>query len=737
MIRRHLSDLFRKALPASFVSWLTESGSGSGDGGESRPGRGLSQPYAKSAWVFRCLQHIAGPIKSVPLEITDEAGNTLTGLEATRAQAFLRSPVVCAGERLARPEAEEALLVWLNLVGEGCLVYDDIWLAPILTGRPAAAWTPLMLIRPADLVPVADDGDLIGWTLKLARGRRQTLLPGQLGQMRFHNPYEAWRGLAPWEGAAIAAGADYAAARYARNLSEANGDRGDYIMAKGALSQPQRDQITTALREKRRMGLRGEYRPVFLTGEVDVKSPTAQAVDAAFAAQRLANREEIFVAFGVPPSFGQVTASYSVGSASDRYRLIEETCTPQATMLDGLWSEAVSRLLGRPITVTRDWDEHSTMQQVRQERMAAAKELFDRGWSWSDIDDYLRLKAPDWKGKDRRFLPMNLVPLDEPVPDASAAGQKGGTLSAIDDLESLMRDYRPESKQAQTPEVDCPHCKDLPNSGDVGSEARSPEDQEALRLWGALDRQRNPWRKRFETRFRRVLMKARSETLARIAERYRPAESKGLTQRAGAHEMAFDPGSWSALLGDELAGVMQGAISDAVRGAQDELGQPKDTPAPVGVADPNLAAAVAARRQNLITQTGVSIWGDVVDQIAQGIDAGESIEDMNARLRNVFNGIDKVRGQRIAVTETTAIFEAARLRTFEATGVRYKEWLTSRDDRVRDDHQTLSGQRVAISEPFITGIKGERLMHPGDHRAPLNLTVNCRCVMVAKSEPKP
>ena len=84
------------------------------------------------------------------------------------------------------------------------------------------------------------------------------------------------------------------------------------------------------LRAKREAASRGEFRPAFLSAEVSVEDPKAQALDAALVAQRIENRDEIAVAFGVPPSMFRTSASYSIGSASDYFRLIETGCMPLA-----------------------------------------------------------------------------------------------------------------------------------------------------------------------------------------------------------------------------------------------------------------------------------------------------------------------------------------------------------------------------------------------------------------------
>lgn len=51
-------------------------------------------------------------------------------------------------------------------------------------------------------------------------------------------------------------------------------------------------------------------------------------------------------------------------------------------------------------------------------------------------------------------------------------------------------------------------------------------------------------------------------------------------------------------------------------------------------------------------------------------------------------------------------------------------WHTVRDNRVRDAHEFMEGQRVAWGEMFVDG-EGNELAYPGDPRAPPETTINC------------
>ena len=55
------------------------------------------------------------------------------------------------------------------------------------------------------------------------------------------------------------------------------------------------------------------------------------------------------------------------------------------------------------------------------------------------------------------------------------------------------------------------------------------------------------------------------------------------------------------------------------------------------------------------------------------------------------------------------------------------QWHTARDERVRDSHRFMNGQKRPVGTPFTSG-NANSLRYPGDHRAPLSDTIRCRCI---------
>lgn len=152
--------------------------------------------------------------------------------------------------------------------------------------------------------------------------------------------------------------------------------------------------------------------------------------------------------------------------------------------------------------------------------------------------------------------------------------------------------------------------------------------------------------------------------------------------------------------------------------------------------DEQLAPYAEATTQ-LLDAVGDRLAVDAAQALAAGVDAGESLPELKARMIAVFNDagvqLGPVRAERIARTESTRAWNAGTLAAAQAlTGPDrplVKQWLTRNDERVRVAHRDANGQLQLLDEPFDVG--GTPMMYPGDPTAPADLTVQCRCIMRA------
>lgn len=685
----------------------------------------LDRPYEQSVWVQRAIKEIAGPIAAVELKFYEGDNEVMDAPWL----GFWEKPT----PNLMLADFVEALTGWLKLAGEAFIILQPEFAVPF--PEAAGAWPPLMLARPDCMVAMcAADGSLIAWEYRGPKGKRLIFQPNQVIQQRYWNPYDDLRGMSEYEAARVATEADYLAGRFALNLSRANGDTGVIVSVRAGttLDDIQQKQITDSLRLKQQRSQRGEFSSVFVPADLEVQDPKVRAPDAQFVAQRLQNRHEIYIAFGVPPSMADVVASYSVGSASDWYRLITGTCVPTAAKIADAIGQIASRMHGRPVEAYFEFDDHPVMQQVRRERIDAGTKLWDRGVPWKDASEYLDLDLPRFAGDDTGYISFGLAPIGEAaaVPDPQADPALADT-EEEDPLTEAIRALRARKVGRASPRaaIAC-DCCDI-NLADLTIRAGDSHD---LKLWKSHAAKRRVTIRAFESKFNQVLMVARVEVLGKL-ERADQRSTPKLSTKAVAADFLFDLQSFT----EKFTAAMRGTSLNALQTAGEQLLKE------IGRDDPwSMPSVETIRflhdRQNALRNVPDDIFERIKGTLTEGITNGESLTTMAANVRAEFNAISKGRAMTIASTETAAAYGKGRDVAMQQAGVQFKQWLVSGNSNVRPAHQAMAGATVPVAGRFLvlnpkTG-ESDSVAYPGDTSgAPWNV-INCHCVAISVAPPE-
>ena len=80
---------------------------------------------------------------------------------------------------------------------------------------------------------------------------------------------------------------------------------------------------------------------------------------------------------------------------------------------------------------------------------------------------------------------------------------------------------------------------------------------------------------------------------------------------------------------------------------------------------------------------------------------------------------------RVIETESHRMYGSGSRNRAVSAGAKYKEWNTMADDKVRDSHSYIWGEKIGIDDYFFT-YDGDSALMPGGFELPEN-NVNCRC----------
>lgn len=151
--------------------------------------------------------------------------------------------------------------------------------------------------------------------------------------------------------------------------------------------------------------------------------------------------------------------------------------------------------------------------------------------------------------------------------------------------------------------------------------------------------------------------------------------------------------------------------------------------------------AQLAQTQNFLVRIPDEVYNLVFAEITDGVNAGESIPAIAARVDRCLatTGSERWanRARVIATTENTrargAGTLAAGLEQSRVTGrLLRKRWRNTGDNRVRSDHAHVDPAPIPLYQPFLVG--GFPMLMPGDPTAPPEEVVNCRCDLVIVNE---
>lgn len=178
--------------------------------------------------------------------------------------------------------------------------------------------------------------------------------------------------------------------------------------------------------------------------------------------------------------------------------------------------------------------------------------------------------------------------------------------------------------------------------------------------------------------------------------------------------------------------VVQGEIRKAVGAAYEAL-LGKDYP----WTQRRFVVVYLAEVRNRLVRLPNEVFDLMAGQVSQGVNLGEGIPKLAARVDNVLSTTASERWPNratvVARTESIGARNAGRFDAFRAVAEEADEelekmWLATSDSRTRPTHRLADGQRAPLDGKFTVG--GFGLAFPGDPTGPAQEVIQCRCTML-------
>ncbi len=672
-----------------------------------------SRPMEASEALYRCVTLQARTLAGIPMRyLTNWDGRKGTDLPRDHAipRLFMRP-----NPHQVRREFVEAIFTNWLLDGEVFHALLDSRGKPVRMGEvPAEIWpVPGPLVRP----DLESGRNVMGWFVRDWRTGEEVPFPAwALLPARFFNPYDPMRGLAPLRAAARGLRVDMKAAAWTEAMYANGAEPGGVLRTEQRLTKAQRDAMRTEWND-RHQGPDKAGRVAVLEGGLTYQATTASPKDLRTPETQRLSRVQVATVYGTPMVFLNDTQDLSYATARAAMRILWEN---QLLPLKGMWEDVLDGRLWSFIDprlhVELDVRKVEALRDDLNTRLEAGERYVRMGASVDETSDILELGIPEGKpGRDVGLVQQGLAPIEMV---ASGITLAGGLQDPMD--EGLPSGQGGEGQAGGAPNTnpDALPQEDKPQASHGRAQDATERERTRAARWRAMfSSVMGPAEAAYRRRYQGWVRGRRAETLAALERMNRALDPQEVDAW-----LTEAKGRWRDALRRQVKPLYPRMADAAAKGLLPDLGHPfhKFT-----MGSPRLLEFMA-RKDVLLVGVSDRVLDDVRRTVMEGLDAAESYQQVQDRIRGSFN-TTMARSLAVARTETAQTVNGTRNIVMREEGITSTEWLTARDGNVREEHGPLDGKVVPIGESFL---EGAVMDHPGDLRAPARQVVNCRCVAV-------
>lgn len=612
--------------------------------------------YKISVYVFRAVRTIIQAASAIPWVIEDVRGEPI---EEHPLAKVLKNP----NPEFSGQDIMELMIAHLELVG------NALWM-PIIVGKQVKEIWPVMpdLVKP---IPSDMSGEwLKGWEVLEQGGSQRILPPEQFIHFMQMDPGDLHWGTSPLIAAARTIDTDNEA-QDTQKISMQNRATPDGVFTHEAiLTQEQFEEARRQIRENF-LAKTKKREPWVLGAGAKWNQMSMTPVEMDFIASRLHNKRDIAGAFGISPIFlGDLEQSSYNNMMEARKSLYEDVVIPLLDDVKSTLNLKIAPLYGN-ITISYDTSKVAALREDFTKKVEQAKNLWAMGVPFDQINDRLEMGFDKFAGWDIGYLPMMLLP--------TSSASRG------EETEKMMT----KALNLQTEEQKTTHWKRV--------------DRRRVAWWGVANKKIEP------------LYDDEIKAIEKAIKGKAPNKLVDATQNA----IQRQRDNWEKIMIAILSSLIEDFGNDI---AEDLGGEPKSNGATEAkwVFDPMSAAArswiIKEGAKDITSILGTNL-DDVKRVILAGVDENLTTPQIARNLRQFYTDRSPYKAMRVARTEVCKASSFGNLEAARQSGiVKTKTWLTSRDDRVRDEHVAMEGETVGLNNTFSNGLE-----YPSE---PM-----CRCVL--------
>lgn len=669
----------------------------------------FSDPYRQHIVSYRAMQVIATNIAALRLVTWD--GPPDEGGERIKVPA-LDSLLARPNPHMLRQDLILASIVQMLRSGETWWRMFDSAGRQLQTSTEEPRWiVPCsgdhVALRMPDNAQSTYAANMVGawWQDKRTQ---ETLLRESNLQIKFVDPDNIMRGLAPEDIGLIEIETDWSAAMYDNAFFKNSAVPDGALVTEAPLMPEQRNSIREQFLQKHR-GIKNAHTLAVLSHGMKYERLGDSHREMEYEKGRRFGREQVSILFGVPESeLGNTKDTKYLNGITGNEALWGGVFLPimtniEDTLNDPVWGLSQRYAQRGGIYIGFDRTRVKALMDRIGEKMEQAERLWRMGVPLGVINSRLDLGLPaDLPSNEMTFFDAGVTSLQE-VLNAGKDEEETGPDDEDDDTEE-------EAKEA-------------------GGTADSPvlyrgvwESRDAM-IRTIVDEIDSTWdyhAGKFNSKISAYLREYRRAMLEKVDALGASGKSiENWAKGPNAEPYLLDEKTWKRRLSNLLKKNYKDAVVSAAKTVGRELGGLNV----FQIGQPSISKFID-KLAIKVTRVEDTIREALRISIGQGLQNGEVIADLKDRVRGVMN-VAQSRAKTIARTESGFAINGGRYQTMKLEKVPGTEWSSFIDDVTRDSHVSVNGEKRKLGEKFSNGLR-----YPMEPGAPAEEVINCRCVAI-------
>lgn len=372
---------------------------------------------------------------------------------------------------------------------------------------------------------------------------------------------------------------------------------------------------------------------------------------------------QIASAIGVDPWWMGLRQFSSYNNVQEARRsLYEDAGLPMLDDIKATLNLKIAPLYGE-VEIVYDTSNIPALRDDYGAKVNQTQVLWQMGVPFSQINDKLKLGFDEFEGWDKSYLPFSVAPQGSPPPE-------------------------------------------------TGVKSIDPEGLKTLE-WKRVDTRKRGWEGVISKKFTKLF-----EDLGKSASRVKPDPNPDVLRDKVQKMIDKQAEKFEEVLSSSYLAVIEDFGAQTASNLKSVKSEVKFDPFVSYVRE--WVARETGRKISTILLTQVD---KIVDIIGVGLDTNLSNVEIANSISKFYKDHAESYALRIARTETAAAASYGQETAAREMGFGKKVWLSSRDDRVRDDHIRMDGEVAPIDGLFSNGCEAPGI---GDDPAEV---INCRCTL--------